>query len=100
MMSVDETLMCSFQILKPAEKKSGPKYPPPPPPRLRPIRCPQALLRNAVLQAAYSWHVPVCLPRHYCRTTVHTAPEEALGACMHAHDVRTQRAVRSAQKKP
>lgn len=40
------------------------------------------------------------LPRHYCRTTVHTAPEEALGACMHAHDVRIQRAVRSAQKKP
>ena len=26
MMSVDETLMCSFQILKPAEKKTG-KYP-------------------------------------------------------------------------
>ena len=26
MMSVDETLMCSFQILKPAEKKTGPKY--------------------------------------------------------------------------
>lgn len=23
MMSVDETLMCSFQILKPAEKKAG-----------------------------------------------------------------------------
>ena len=26
MMSVDETLMCSFQILKPAEKKAGPGY--------------------------------------------------------------------------
>jgi serine/threonine-protein phosphatase PP1 catalytic subunit len=25
MMSVDDTLLCSFQILKPAEKK-GPKY--------------------------------------------------------------------------
>lgn len=44
MMSVDETLMCSFQILKPAEKKAGlfgrarpqtpprPGAPPPPPP--------------------------------------------------------------------
>ena len=25
MMSVDETLMCSFHILKPTDKKSGPK---------------------------------------------------------------------------
>jgi len=27
MMSVDETLMCSFQILKPAEKKQRYQYP-------------------------------------------------------------------------
>lgn len=49
MMSVDETLMCSFQILKPAEKKK--------PNSSRPVTPP----RNMVTKQAKKWAVCVCL---------------------------------------
>ena len=64
MMTVDETLMCSFQVLKPADKKTrleGAKRPVTPPVRLRPSNCVLNSRTSSAHTRVFLFSVCVCV---------------------------------------